>query len=77
MQASLYDDGLYGLYRSRTPSECSWYSSASSAASSTRSSPASSSDDDSSSTVSQERPGRGRRGSVVSVQCCVGRAFLL
>ncbi|XP_051772875.1 leucine-rich repeat flightless-interacting protein 2 isoform X4 [Ctenopharyngodon idella] len=59
--ASIYDDGLYGSYSSRAPSECSWYSSG---ASSTRSSPMSSSDDDSVSTVSQTR--RGRRDSVLS-----------
>ncbi|XP_067276783.1 leucine-rich repeat flightless-interacting protein 2 isoform X4 [Pseudorasbora parva] len=59
--ASICDDGLYGSYSSRAPSECSWYSSA---ASSTRSSPVSSSDDDSVSTVSQSR--RGRRDSVLS-----------
>ncbi|XP_051507337.1 leucine-rich repeat flightless-interacting protein 2 isoform X18 [Myxocyprinus asiaticus] len=58
--ASICDDGLYGSYSSRAPSECSWYSSG---ASSTRSSPVSS-DDDSSSTVSQSR--RGRRDSVSS-----------
>uniref|UniRef100_A0A8C1CJ22 Leucine-rich repeat flightless-interacting protein 2 n=1 Tax=Cyprinus carpio carpio TaxID=630221 RepID=A0A8C1CJ22_CYPCA len=34
--ASICDDGLYGSYSSRAPSECSWYSSG---ASSTRSSP--------------------------------------
>ncbi|XP_023681464.1 leucine-rich repeat flightless-interacting protein 2 isoform X8 [Paramormyrops kingsleyae] len=61
--ASLCDDGLYGSFSSRTPSEYSWYSSA---ASSARSSPGSSSDDDSSSTVSQERLGRSRGGSVCS-----------
>ncbi|XP_016326397.1 leucine-rich repeat flightless-interacting protein 2-like isoform X5 [Sinocyclocheilus anshuiensis] len=59
--ASICDDGLYGSYSSRAPSECSWYSSG---ASSTRSSPVSSSDDDSGSTVSQSR--RGRRDSVLS-----------
>ncbi|XP_067242126.1 leucine-rich repeat flightless-interacting protein 2 isoform X13 [Chanodichthys erythropterus] len=59
--ASICDDGLYGSYSSRAPSECSWYSSG---ASSTRSSPMSSSDDDSVSTVSQSR--RGRRDSVLS-----------
>ncbi|XP_031435337.1 leucine-rich repeat flightless-interacting protein 2 isoform X5 [Clupea harengus] len=61
--ASINDDGLYGSYTSRTPSEYSWYSSA---ASSTRSSPVSSSDDDSGSTVSQEYHKRGRRDSVSS-----------
>ncbi|XP_036430932.1 leucine-rich repeat flightless-interacting protein 2 isoform X1 [Colossoma macropomum] len=61
--ASICDDGLYGSYSSRAPSECSWYSSG---ASSTRSSPVSSSDDDSASTVSQDRYGRGRRDSVSS-----------
>ncbi|XP_048880434.1 leucine-rich repeat flightless-interacting protein 2-like isoform X1 [Brienomyrus brachyistius] len=60
--ASLCDDGLYGSFSSRTPSEYSWYSSA---ASSARSSPGSS-DDDSSSTVSQERLGRSRGDSVCS-----------
>uniref|UniRef100_A0A8C1CIU5 Leucine-rich repeat flightless-interacting protein 2 n=1 Tax=Cyprinus carpio carpio TaxID=630221 RepID=A0A8C1CIU5_CYPCA len=60
-QASICDDGLYGSYSSRAPSECSWYSSG---ASSTRSSPVSSSDDDSGSTVSRGR--RGRRDSVLS-----------
>ncbi|XP_021336209.1 leucine-rich repeat flightless-interacting protein 2 isoform X6 [Danio rerio] len=59
--ASICDDGLYGSYSSKAPSECSWYSSG---ASSTRSSPVSSSDDDSASTVSQSR--RGRRDSVMS-----------
>ncbi|XP_059373040.1 leucine-rich repeat flightless-interacting protein 2-like isoform X2 [Carassius carassius] len=59
--ASICDDGLYGSYSSRAPSECSWYSSG---ASSTRSSPLSSSDDDSGSTVSKSR--RGRRDSVLS-----------
>ncbi|XP_052428003.1 leucine-rich repeat flightless-interacting protein 2 isoform X3 [Carassius gibelio] len=59
--ASICDDGLYGSYSSRPPSECSWYSSG---ASSTRSSPVSSSDDDSGSTVSRGR--RGRRDSVLS-----------
>ncbi|XP_056327315.1 leucine-rich repeat flightless-interacting protein 2 isoform X6 [Danio aesculapii] len=59
--ASICDDGLYGSYSSKAPSECSWYSSG---ASSTRSSPVSSSDDDSASTVSQSR--RGRRDSVLS-----------
>ncbi|XP_050982282.1 leucine-rich repeat flightless-interacting protein 2 isoform X5 [Labeo rohita] len=59
--ASICDDGLYGSYSSRAPSECSWYSSG---ASSTRSSPVSSSDDDSGSTVSRSR--RGRRDSVCS-----------
>ncbi|XP_052468529.1 leucine-rich repeat flightless-interacting protein 2 isoform X7 [Carassius gibelio] len=59
--ASICDDGLYGSYSSRAPSECSWYSSG---ASSTRSSPVSSSDDDSGSTVSKSR--RGRRDSVLS-----------
>ncbi|XP_063047197.1 leucine-rich repeat flightless-interacting protein 2 isoform X2 [Engraulis encrasicolus] len=49
--ASIADDGLYGSYSSRAPSEYSWYSSA---ASSTRSSPVSSSGSDSGSTVSQE-----------------------
>ncbi|XP_051504321.1 leucine-rich repeat flightless-interacting protein 2-like isoform X4 [Myxocyprinus asiaticus] len=58
--ASICDDGQYGSYSSRAPSECSWYSSG---ASSTRSSPVSS-DDDSSSSVSQSR--RGRRDSVLS-----------
>ncbi|XP_052006976.1 leucine-rich repeat flightless-interacting protein 2-like isoform X1 [Xyrauchen texanus] len=58
--ASICDDGLYGSYSSRAPSECSWYSSG---ASSTRSSPVSS-DDDSSSSVSQSR--RGRRDSVLA-----------
>ncbi|XP_051507328.1 leucine-rich repeat flightless-interacting protein 2 isoform X10 [Myxocyprinus asiaticus] len=61
--ASICDDGLYGSYSSRAPSECSWYSSG---ASSTRSSPVSS-DDDSSSTVSQSR--RGRRDSVLDEKC--------
>ncbi|XP_017550896.1 leucine-rich repeat flightless-interacting protein 2 isoform X9 [Pygocentrus nattereri] len=61
--ASICDDGLYGSYSSRAPSECSWYSSG---ASSTRSSPVSSSDDDSASTVSQDHYGRGRRDSVSS-----------
>ncbi|XP_051504319.1 leucine-rich repeat flightless-interacting protein 2-like isoform X2 [Myxocyprinus asiaticus] len=59
-RASICDDGQYGSYSSRAPSECSWYSSG---ASSTRSSPVSS-DDDSSSSVSQSR--RGRRDSVLS-----------
>ncbi|XP_052468527.1 leucine-rich repeat flightless-interacting protein 2 isoform X5 [Carassius gibelio] len=62
--ASICDDGLYGSYSSRAPSECSWYSSG---ASSTRSSPVSSSDDDSGSTVSKSR--RGRRDSVLDEKC--------
>ncbi|XP_069051128.1 leucine-rich repeat flightless-interacting protein 2 isoform X15 [Lepisosteus oculatus] len=60
--ASLYDEGLYGSYSSRTPSEYSWYSSR---ASSIRSSPVSS-DDDTASTVSQDHGSRGRRDSVSS-----------
>ncbi|XP_015212706.2 leucine-rich repeat flightless-interacting protein 2 isoform X3 [Lepisosteus oculatus] len=61
-RASLYDEGLYGSYSSRTPSEYSWYSSR---ASSIRSSPVSS-DDDTASTVSQDHGSRGRRDSVSS-----------
>ncbi|XP_066546545.1 leucine-rich repeat flightless-interacting protein 2 isoform X3 [Amia ocellicauda] len=61
--ASLYDEGRYGSYSPRAPSEYSGYSSR---ASSTRSSPVSS-DDDTASTVSQDRiSGRGRRDSVSS-----------
>ncbi|XP_072533533.1 leucine-rich repeat flightless-interacting protein 2 isoform X5 [Salminus brasiliensis] len=65
-RASVCDDGLYGSYSSRAPSECSWYSSG---ASSTRSSPVCSSDDDSASTVSQDRLSRGRRDSVLEEKC--------
>ncbi|XP_066546551.1 leucine-rich repeat flightless-interacting protein 2 isoform X9 [Amia ocellicauda] len=64
--ASLYDEGRYGSYSPRAPSEYSGYSSR---ASSTRSSPVSS-DDDTASTVSQDRiSGRGRRDSVLDEKC--------
>ncbi|XP_062851864.1 leucine-rich repeat flightless-interacting protein 2 isoform X2 [Trichomycterus rosablanca] len=61
--ASIGDDGLYGSYSSRAPSECSWYSSG---ASSTQNSPVSSSDDETSSIMSQDRVKRGRRDSMSS-----------
>ncbi|XP_069469307.1 leucine-rich repeat flightless-interacting protein 2 isoform X3 [Ambystoma mexicanum] len=60
--ASLYGDGIYNSYASRTPSEYSGYSSR---ASSARSSPVST-DDESESTVSSDRGSRGRRDSVSS-----------
>ncbi|XP_045153534.1 leucine-rich repeat flightless-interacting protein 2 isoform X16 [Echinops telfairi] len=61
-RASLYDGGLYSPYRSRTPSEYSYYSSRTS---STRSSPVFT-DDDTESIVSSGRASCGRRESVVS-----------
>ncbi|XP_029115696.1 leucine-rich repeat flightless-interacting protein 2 isoform X2 [Scleropages formosus] len=61
--ASLYDDGLYGSYSSRTPSECSWYSSTES---STRSSPACSDFSGISETAADYFSRSNRRGSIVS-----------
>ncbi|XP_054337127.1 leucine-rich repeat flightless-interacting protein 2 isoform X10 [Pongo pygmaeus] len=60
--ASLYNGGLYNPYGSRTPSECSYYSSRISSA---RSSPGFT-NDDTASIVSSDRDSRGRRESVVS-----------
>ncbi|XP_074262122.1 leucine-rich repeat flightless-interacting protein 2 isoform X13 [Saimiri boliviensis] len=60
--ASLYSGGLYNPYSSRTPSECSYYSSRTSSA---RSSPVFT-NDDTASIVSSDRASRGRRESVVS-----------
>ncbi|XP_062072023.1 leucine-rich repeat flightless-interacting protein 2 isoform X8 [Lepus europaeus] len=60
--ASLYDGGFYNSYGSRTPSECSYYSSRTSSG---RSSPALT-DDDAVSIVSSDRASHGRRESVVS-----------
>ncbi|XP_063661641.1 leucine-rich repeat flightless-interacting protein 2 isoform X18 [Pan troglodytes] len=60
--ASLYSGGLYNPYGSRTPSECSYYSSRISSA---RSSPGFT-NDDTASIVSSDRASRGRRESVVS-----------
>ncbi|XP_012311125.2 leucine-rich repeat flightless-interacting protein 2 isoform X12 [Aotus nancymaae] len=60
--ASLYNGGLYNPYGSRTPSECSYYSSRTSSA---RSSPVFI-NDDTASIVSSDRASRGRRESVVS-----------
>ncbi|XP_036777485.2 leucine-rich repeat flightless-interacting protein 2 isoform X15 [Manis pentadactyla] len=59
---SLYDGGLYNPYGSRTPSECSYYSSRTS---STRSSPVFA-DDDTASVASSGRASREPRESVVS-----------
>nr|XP_036869920.1 leucine-rich repeat flightless-interacting protein 2 isoform X8 [Manis javanica] len=59
---SLYDGGLYNPYGSRTPSECSYYSSRTS---STRSSPVFA-DDDTASIASSGRASREPRESVVS-----------
>nr|XP_012311115.1 leucine-rich repeat flightless-interacting protein 2 isoform X3 [Aotus nancymaae] len=61
-RASLYNGGLYNPYGSRTPSECSYYSSRTSSA---RSSPVFI-NDDTASIVSSDRASRGRRESVVS-----------
>ncbi|XP_054337126.1 leucine-rich repeat flightless-interacting protein 2 isoform X9 [Pongo pygmaeus] len=61
-RASLYNGGLYNPYGSRTPSECSYYSSRISSA---RSSPGFT-NDDTASIVSSDRDSRGRRESVVS-----------
>ncbi|XP_048860185.1 leucine-rich repeat flightless-interacting protein 2-like isoform X2 [Brienomyrus brachyistius] len=61
--ASLCDDGLYGSFSSRTPSEYSWYSSA---ASSARSSPGCSDFSDSSDTAADYFSRSNRRGSIVS-----------
>ncbi|XP_074262121.1 leucine-rich repeat flightless-interacting protein 2 isoform X12 [Saimiri boliviensis] len=61
-RASLYSGGLYNPYSSRTPSECSYYSSRTSSA---RSSPVFT-NDDTASIVSSDRASRGRRESVVS-----------
>ncbi|XP_070947541.1 leucine-rich repeat flightless-interacting protein 2 isoform X27 [Macaca nemestrina] len=60
--ASLYNGGLYNPYGSRTPSECSYYSSRTSSA---RSSPVFT-NDDTASIVSSDRASRGQRESVVS-----------
>ncbi|XP_033067893.1 leucine-rich repeat flightless-interacting protein 2 isoform X9 [Trachypithecus francoisi] len=60
--ASLYNGGLYNPYGSRTPSECSYYSSRTSSA---RSSPVFT-NDDTTSIVSSDRASRGQRESVVS-----------
>uniref|UniRef100_A0A8I5NYD7 Leucine-rich repeat flightless-interacting protein 2 n=1 Tax=Papio anubis TaxID=9555 RepID=A0A8I5NYD7_PAPAN len=59
---SLYNGGLYNPYGSRTPSECSYYSSRTSSA---RSSPVFT-NDDTASIVSSDRASRGQRESVVS-----------
>ncbi|XP_055139339.1 leucine-rich repeat flightless-interacting protein 2 isoform X2 [Symphalangus syndactylus] len=61
-RASLYNGGLYNPYGSRTPSECSYYSSRISSA---RSSPVFT-NDDTARIVSSDRASRGRRESVVS-----------
>ncbi|XP_030786684.1 leucine-rich repeat flightless-interacting protein 2 isoform X10 [Rhinopithecus roxellana] len=61
-RASLYNGGLYNPYGSRTPSECSYYSSRTSSA---RSSPVFT-NDDTASIVSSGRASRGQRESVVS-----------
>nr|XP_024648198.1 leucine-rich repeat flightless-interacting protein 2 isoform X26 [Macaca nemestrina] len=61
-RASLYNGGLYNPYGSRTPSECSYYSSRTSSA---RSSPVFT-NDDTASIVSSDRASRGQRESVVS-----------
>ncbi|XP_055237217.1 leucine-rich repeat flightless-interacting protein 2 isoform X8 [Gorilla gorilla gorilla] len=61
-RASLYNGGLYNPYGSRTPSECSYYSSRISSA---RSSPGFT-NDDTASIVSSDRASRGRTESVVS-----------
>ncbi|XP_057348577.1 leucine-rich repeat flightless-interacting protein 2 isoform X10 [Manis pentadactyla] len=61
-RVSLYDGGLYNPYGSRTPSECSYYSSRTS---STRSSPVFA-DDDTASVASSGRASREPRESVVS-----------
>ncbi|XP_033067897.1 leucine-rich repeat flightless-interacting protein 2 isoform X13 [Trachypithecus francoisi] len=61
-RASLYNGGLYNPYGSRTPSECSYYSSRTSSA---RSSPVFT-NDDTTSIVSSDRASRGQRESVVS-----------
>nr|XP_024648188.1 leucine-rich repeat flightless-interacting protein 2 isoform X15 [Macaca nemestrina] len=59
--ASLYNGGLYNPYGSRTPSECSYYSSRTSSA---RSSPVFT-NDDTASIVSSDRASRGQRESVL------------
>ncbi|XP_030786715.1 leucine-rich repeat flightless-interacting protein 2 isoform X20 [Rhinopithecus roxellana] len=59
--ASLYNGGLYNPYGSRTPSECSYYSSRTSSA---RSSPVFT-NDDTASIVSSGRASRGQRESVL------------
>ncbi|XP_050636273.1 leucine-rich repeat flightless-interacting protein 2 isoform X21 [Macaca thibetana thibetana] len=61
--ASLYNGGLYNPYGSRTPSECSYYSSRTSSA---RSSPVFT-NDDTASIVSSDRASRGQRENVLSV----------
>ncbi|XP_021790273.1 leucine-rich repeat flightless-interacting protein 2 isoform X26 [Papio anubis] len=61
-RVSLYNGGLYNPYGSRTPSECSYYSSRTSSA---RSSPVFT-NDDTASIVSSDRASRGQRESVVS-----------
>ncbi|XP_021790265.1 leucine-rich repeat flightless-interacting protein 2 isoform X14 [Papio anubis] len=58
---SLYNGGLYNPYGSRTPSECSYYSSRTSSA---RSSPVFT-NDDTASIVSSDRASRGQRESVL------------
>ncbi|XP_055237218.1 leucine-rich repeat flightless-interacting protein 2 isoform X9 [Gorilla gorilla gorilla] len=60
-RASLYNGGLYNPYGSRTPSECSYYSSRISSA---RSSPGFT-NDDTASIVSSDRASRGRTESVL------------
>ncbi|XP_073887754.1 leucine-rich repeat flightless-interacting protein 2 isoform X15 [Macaca fascicularis] len=60
-RASLYNGGLYNPYGSRTPSECSYYSSRTSSA---RSSPVFT-NDDTASIVSSDRASRGQRESVL------------
>nr|XP_039317839.1 leucine-rich repeat flightless-interacting protein 2 isoform X9 [Saimiri boliviensis boliviensis] len=68
--ASLYSGGLYNPYSSRTPSECSYYSSRTSSA---RSSPVFT-NDDTASIVSSDCASRGRRESVVSAANYFSRA---
>ncbi|XP_078210755.1 leucine-rich repeat flightless-interacting protein 2 isoform X18 [Callithrix jacchus] len=68
--ASLYSGGSYNPYGSRTPSECSYYSSRTS---SVRSSPVFT-NDDTASIVSSDRSSRGRRESVVSAADCFSRS---
>ncbi|XP_077848231.1 leucine-rich repeat flightless-interacting protein 2 isoform X12 [Macaca mulatta] len=60
-RASLYNGGLYNPYGSRTPSECSYYSSRTSSA---RSSPVFT-NDDTASIVSSDRASHGQRESVL------------
>ncbi|XP_078210751.1 leucine-rich repeat flightless-interacting protein 2 isoform X15 [Callithrix jacchus] len=69
-RASLYSGGSYNPYGSRTPSECSYYSSRTS---SVRSSPVFT-NDDTASIVSSDRSSRGRRESVVSAADCFSRS---